>query len=133
MDFHKRLQKAIERGHRAGSARARAEAEKAINEKDLARLYSQYRLEISERIEACLRQLADHLPGFRFETVVGERGWGAAISRDDIKVRGRPPDKPLQPPGNGHSSRPRSTTFSTWRPRLPYGTRNSSTAPTSNA
>ncbi len=91
MEFDKRLEKAIERGHRTGSARSRGEVEKAVTEKELARLHSQYRLALSERIEACLRQLADHFPGFRFETIVGDRGWGAAISRDDIRVRpGRP-------------------------------------------
>ena len=87
MEFHKRLEKAIERGQRASSARARTEAEKAVTEKELARLHSQYRLQLSERIETCLRQLADQLPGFRLETVVNERGWGAALSRDDIKLR----------------------------------------------
>ncbi|HUT11458.1 MAG TPA: hypothetical protein VMY42_13235 [Thermoguttaceae bacterium] len=87
MDFQKRLEKAIERGQRLGGARAQAEAKKAVTEKEFARLHSLYRLELSEYIEGCLRQLADHFPGFRFETVVGEAGWGAAISRDDIKVR----------------------------------------------
>jgi hypothetical protein len=87
MEFQQRLNKAIERGQRAGSARARAEAEKAVTEKELTRLHSQYRLELSERIEACLRQLADRFPGFRFETIVNERGWGAAISRDDIELQ----------------------------------------------
>ena len=89
MEFHKRLEKAIERGQRAGSARAAAAAEKALTEKELARLHSQYRLELCERIEACLKQLADPFPGFRFETIVGDQGWGAAISRDDIEVRAR--------------------------------------------
>ena len=87
MEFHKRLEKAIERGQRTGDARARAEAEKAVTEKELARLHSQYRLQLSERIETCLRQLADHLPGFRFETIVSDRGWGAALSRDDVGLR----------------------------------------------
>lgn len=87
MEFYERLDKAIERGQRLSSARARAEAEKALSEKELARLHSQYRLQLSERIEACLRQLADRFPGFRFETIFGERGWGAAISRDDIVVQ----------------------------------------------
>ena len=87
MEFQQRLNKAIERGQRAGSARARAEAEKAVTEKELARLHSQYRLELSERIEACLRQLVDRFPGFRFETIVNERGWGAALSRDDIELQ----------------------------------------------
>jgi len=87
MDFQKRLEKAIERGQRRGGARARAEAEKAVTEKEFARLHSQYRLELSDYIEGCLRQLADRFPGFRFETVMGEAGWGGAISRDDISVR----------------------------------------------
>ncbi len=87
MDFQQRLEKAIERGQRTGSKQARAEAEDAVTEQELARLHSQYRLTLSERIEACLKQLADQFPGFRFETIYGDRGWGAAISRDDIKVR----------------------------------------------
>jgi len=86
-DFNERLEKAIERGQRRGSARAEAKAEKAMSEKELARLHSQHRLKVSEHIEACLRKLADHFPGFRFETIVGEKGWGAGISRDDINVK----------------------------------------------
>jgi len=85
-DFEKRLQKAIERGHRAGDDRARAEAEKAVTEQELRRLHTQYRLELSEHIESCLRTLSQHFPGFRFETVVSERGWGAAVSRDDFAL-----------------------------------------------
>jgi len=85
-DFERRLQKAIERGQRAGDAHARAEAEKAMSQADLRRLHTQYRLELSEHIEACLKQLPQHFPGFRFETVVSDRGWGAAVSRDDMDV-----------------------------------------------
>jgi len=87
MDFQQRLEKAIERGQRTGSAREQAKAEKAITEQELSRLHSQYRLTLSERIETCLKQLADHFPGFRFETIYGDRGWGAAINRDDIEIR----------------------------------------------
>jgi hypothetical protein len=87
MDFSERLNKAIERGQKTSDKRAQAEAEKALSEKELQRLHSQYRLELSERIERCLKQLADHMPGFRFESVVGERGWGAAVSRDDAGTR----------------------------------------------
>ncbi len=86
MDFNQRLEKAIERGQRTGDARAEVQAEKALSEKELQRVHSLYRLELSERIERCLAQTADHFPGFQFETVVGERGWGAAVSRDDINV-----------------------------------------------
>jgi hypothetical protein len=89
VEFHNRLDKAIERGRRASSARVRAEARQAVTEQQLARLHSQYRLQLSERIENCLRQLADRFPGFGFETIVSERGWGAAISRDDIILKSR--------------------------------------------
>ena len=88
MDFQKRLEKAIERGYRTGDARADAEAHKSLGERELRRLHTQYRLELSEHIEHCLRQVPEHLPGFDFETVASERGWGAAVARDDI-VGGR--------------------------------------------
>ena len=87
MEFQKRLEKAIERGQMAGTARAEAEARQALNEQEVRRLHSQYRLELSERIEESLKQVADHFPGFQFENVVSERGWGAAVSRDDIDLK----------------------------------------------
>jgi hypothetical protein len=87
MDFQQRLIKAIERGQLAGDAQAQAERRKAMNEKELQRLHGQYRLALSERIERCLAQLADQFPGFQHETIVSEKGWGAAISRDNLRVR----------------------------------------------
>jgi hypothetical protein len=86
MDFQQRLQKAIERGHQAGDERTQAERDRELNEKEFQRLHVQYRLELSERIERCLAQVADQFPGFQLESVVGERGWGAAISRDDLRL-----------------------------------------------
>ena len=74
-------------GPRGGHGPARAEAEQALTEKELQRLHSQYRLGLSEQIERCLKQLADRFPGFRFETIVDDRGWGAAISRDDLRIQ----------------------------------------------
>ena len=88
-DFEKRLAKAIERGQRAGDERARAEAAQALSEKELRSLHSQYRLELSDHIERCLRRLPNHFPGFQFESVVTDRGWGAAVSRDDVDLRSR--------------------------------------------
>ncbi len=64
MDFDKRLQKAVSRGRRAGDARARAEAEKALTEQELRRLHGQYRIQLTEQIEHCLRKLPQHFPGF---------------------------------------------------------------------
>jgi hypothetical protein len=85
-DFQKRLEKAVQRGHRAHDARERERAEAAISEEELKRLHTQYRLQLSEHIEECLRQLPQHFPGFRYETLVGDRGWGGSLSRDDFKM-----------------------------------------------
>jgi hypothetical protein len=84
MDFDKRLEKAIERGHRASTARAQADSIKALSEEECKRLHSQYRLQLSEHIEHCLKRLPQHFPGFQFETIVAERGWGGKVSRDDL-------------------------------------------------
>ena len=88
MDFRERLQKAANRGVRARSARESAEAEQALSEEECRRRHSQVRLALSEHIETCLRQLADNFPGFRFETIVDDRGWGAGVSRDDLGIEG---------------------------------------------
>ena len=31
-----------------------------------------------------MENLPDHFPGFKYATVVDDRGWGAACSRDDV-------------------------------------------------
>lgn len=86
MEFRKRLAKAIQRGEHAASVRAQAEAEKQLNEQELRRLHGEYRLALGDHIEHCLKALPDHFPGFRFESVLSERGWGAAVSRDDLNL-----------------------------------------------
>ena len=88
MDFEKRLEKAVERGLRASSDRSRQRAQQAMSEEELKRLHTKYRLEISEHIERCLAQLPHHFPGFKVESIVGERGWGSSVSRDDISLEG---------------------------------------------
>ena len=80
MSFEDRLHKAIQRGHRRSETR-RSEAEaKALSEEELKRLHSKCRLQVSEYIEQCIRKLPNFLPGFRFEILYGDRGWGAACS-----------------------------------------------------
>ncbi len=86
MDFEKRLERAIERGQRTGDRRAQEAAQSALTEEDYRRLHSQYRLELSEHIERCLSKLPGHFPGFMIESVVGDRGWGAIVSRDDLSL-----------------------------------------------
>ncbi len=92
MDFQKRLQRAIERGQRSKDAEARRAAAEALNEEEYKRLHSNSRLELTEHIEWALKQLADQFPGFQYENVVGDRGWGGAVVRDDVSLgrdRGR--------------------------------------------
>lgn len=86
MDFKDRLERAIQRGQRSSDAEARARAEQATSEEEFRRLHSQYRLELSDHIEQCLRELARHFPGFRYETLVGDRGWGGSVNRDDFSI-----------------------------------------------
>jgi hypothetical protein len=88
MDFDQRLEKAIERGHRRGENEALAEAARGLSEEEYRRLHSQYRLQMSEHIENCVRRLVHHFLGFQFETIYGERGWGAACKRDDVRIFG---------------------------------------------
>ncbi len=89
MDFDQRLKKAIERGQRRGDAQTLADAARTVNEEELRRLHTQYRLELSEHIEKCIRSLPQHFPGFQVETLFGERGWGAGCRRDDVRLLGR--------------------------------------------
>lgn len=93
MDFDKRLEQAIARGARAKDAEGRKQAQQSLSEEDLRILHSRHRLDLSEHVEECLRKLADHFPGFRFQTVVGEEGWGAKIVRDDVSLE---PGRPVQ-------------------------------------
>ena len=90
VEFEQRLAKAVERGQKVGSTQAEAQAQAALNDEDFKRLHTKYRLQLSEHIENCLKKLPGHLPGFRYESVVNERGWGAAVVRDNASsVRGR--------------------------------------------
>ncbi len=86
MDFKERLHRATERGHQARDAKAQEAAAKAMSEEEWRRLHSGYRLTLTEHIEQCLQQLAENFPGFRFETVVDDKGWGAAVNRDDLSL-----------------------------------------------
>jgi hypothetical protein len=86
MNFRERLHRATERGKQARATQLNEAAARALSEEECRRLHSQYRLTLTEYIESCLRELLDNFPGFRMETIVDERGWGAAVSRDDIRL-----------------------------------------------
>ena len=83
MDFKQRLEQAIERGQRRGTARAAAARAKALSAEELRRLHNELRLTLSDHIERSVGALPNHFPGFEVETLYGEAGWGAAAKRDD--------------------------------------------------
>jgi hypothetical protein len=85
--FEERLTRAIERGEQRSMERNRTQREQALTEEELRNLHSRIRLQLSEHIESCISQLAHHFPGFQYETIFGEKGWGAACKRDDLGVR----------------------------------------------
>lgn len=86
MNFDDRLQRAIDRGTRIAQQRRGEEAAQALSEEQLKRIHSQYRLPLSEYIEIGLKKLMQHIPGFHYENVVSDRGWGGAVNRDDADL-----------------------------------------------
>lgn len=86
MDFEHRLQKAIERGQKRKQDAQHEARRREMTEQEIKSLHTQYRLLLSEHIESHIKKLSNHFPGFRYETIYGEKGWGAACSRDDLEL-----------------------------------------------
>ena len=86
MDFNDRLERAIGRGQKSKQSMQQSKAAKVATEEELKVLHSGARLELSEHIEECLKKLVDYFPGFEYEMIADEQGWGASIRRDDIKM-----------------------------------------------
>ena len=88
MSFDDRLRQAIERGQKRGEARAHEAQKQAMTEEECKRLHSQLRLRLSEQIEACVKRLPNVFPGYQYETIYGDKGWGGACFRDDLRIAG---------------------------------------------
>lgn len=86
-DFEERLQRAIQRGQQFKEAEGTVSGEGTATEEELRTIHSGLRNELTEHIEQCLRKLCDHFPGFEFNSVLNEKGWGARISRDDLNLK----------------------------------------------
>lgn len=86
MEFEHRLQKAIERGHKRKQNEQHEARRREMTEQEVKSLHTQYRLLLSEHIESHIKKLANHFPGFQYETLYGDRGWGAACNRDNLEV-----------------------------------------------
>ena len=85
-DFEERLQRAIQRGQQARLADSASAEADAASEEELRLKHSHLRSELTEHIEGCLQKLYEHFPGFDYSTVLNEKGWGARITREDIKL-----------------------------------------------
>jgi hypothetical protein len=86
MSFDDRIRQAIERGQKRSETAAREAAAKALTEEEYRRLHSQSRLRLSDYIESCIKRLPNFFPGFQYETMFGDRGWGGACFRDDLRL-----------------------------------------------
>jgi hypothetical protein len=88
MSFDDRLRQAIERGQKRGEVRAHEAQKQALTEEECKRLHSQLRLRLSEQVENCIKRLPNVFPGFQYETIYGDKGWGGACFRDDLRIAG---------------------------------------------
>lgn len=84
MDFDKKLEGAIQRGQNRNSQLRNAERQKSMSAEEIRKQHTDFRLDLSEYIETNLKKMADHFPGFEYETIYGSRGWGGAIHRTDL-------------------------------------------------
>ncbi|MCA9139302.1 MAG: hypothetical protein KDB00_21155 [Planctomycetales bacterium] len=86
-DFKSRFESAIQRGQRRREHSVDEAKQKELTEEELKRLHTSYRLSLSERIEAKVKNIIDAFPGFRQEALFGEVGWGTACYRDDLLIQ----------------------------------------------
>lgn len=85
-EFEDQLKKAIERGQRMQDARQQRQKQARLTADQLKIRHNEFRLPLSDRIEQALQTLANQLPGFEYENIYGDRGWGGAVSRDELVI-----------------------------------------------
>ena len=90
MDFKERLGKAIDRGTERRDKQQGKTQDQALTEEELKRLHAQYRRDLSEHIEVCVDQIANHrdrrqhaAPLARAEVI---RGAGLSVEQDGGRV-----------------------------------------------
>ena len=87
LQFENRLKRAIQRGEQTRAEAGRAAAARQLSAEEMKSVHSRTRLQLVERIEECLKKLADHFPGFSFQPVMRDDVWGASVSRDDLAMQ----------------------------------------------
>lgn len=86
-DFQSRFESAVQRGQQRREHSENEAKRKELSEDELKRLHTSFRLSLSERIEAKIKNIIDAFPGFRQEALFGEVGWGTACYRDDLLIQ----------------------------------------------
>jgi hypothetical protein len=86
-EFDEQLKQAIQRGMKTNQARQQEAEKEQVTTEDLKRRHTEFRLAISERIENTLASLVNQVPGFDYENIYGDRGWGGAVSRDELVIQ----------------------------------------------
>jgi hypothetical protein len=85
-EFEERLRQAAARG-RSQASQFQSEADrKRMEAEEFKRLHGKYRLILAEHIEHVIKKLIDLFPGFRYQSVFGDAGWGGACVRDDLML-----------------------------------------------
>jgi len=85
-EFEERLKKAVARGASKAESLQSEEQRKRQEVEEYKRLHAKYRLDLTERIETVVKKMIDMFPGFRYQSVFGESGWGSACTRDDLVI-----------------------------------------------
>ena len=85
-EFEDRLKKAIERGASKAESLQSELQRKRQEAEEHKRLHAKFRLDLTERIETVVKKMIDMFPGFRYQSVFGETGWGSACMRDDLVI-----------------------------------------------
>jgi hypothetical protein len=85
-EFEDQLKKAIERGQRINDARQEEQKLAQLSADQMRIRHNEFRLQLSERIERTLNSMVNQLPGFVYENIYGDRGWGGAVSRDELVI-----------------------------------------------
>ena len=84
MDFEDKLEQAIQRGQNRSTAKTNARKKDELSKEAIRNRFNELRLNLSDHIEQGLKKIANHFPGFDYETIYGSKGWGGAISRNDL-------------------------------------------------
>ena len=84
MDFEDKLEQAIQRGQNRNTAKTNAKKQDELSKEAIRNRFNEIRLNLSDHIEEGLKKIANHFPGFEYETIYGTKGWGGALSRNDL-------------------------------------------------